>query len=333
MAEHQHLDPGAPGAVCGLRRAGMIVQDIVHDLPRLHPPGGLQPVGEHLHHLRLQRFVNQQVGPLRGALERCRCRGVAADHDAAPLIVEAIADRGLDRTMVDRKGGHRQAVRVIDHRWRGGHGKGEGNRPGGGGRRDRGAVMRGAITVVERIGRIEPRDHRFDPRRSADGERGLVAARCPAQQHHRPHPVDMIRMIMGQEQPAYLRVGKAHQRNVARAALAGVDDEHGLARNDHGAGAGTLAVGQRRPGAAERDVQPVGQARQPVARDVAFDGTVEQPQPDRPLEQKRRRHRDCGNRQHEQRQAPALGHWSSPTRFFHHAPGKGAGQARSFGAT
>src|SRR3546814_2937261 len=72
---------------------------------------------------------------LRGA-------GIAAEHDAAPLVIEAIADRRLDRAVIDWKGGDRQPVRPIDGRRPGRHRKGQGDRARGLRRRDGRAVMR-----------------------------------------------------------------------------------------------------------------------------------------------------------------------------------------------
>src|SRR3546814_19749412 len=60
-----------------------------------------------------------------------------------------------------------------------------------------------------------------------------------------------------------------------------------------------------------------------LTRGIALGRALEQPQADRPLEQKSRRRGDRHDQQREKRQAPAFGHSSSPTRFFHPATGKG----------
>src|SRR3546814_4824460 len=65
-------------------------------------------------------------------------------------------------------------------------------------------------------------------------------------------------------------IGKSHQRDVARAAFARIDDEHRLAGDDDGAGPGAVAARQRRSVAAKRDVQLVGQAGKTVTRGMAL---------------------------------------------------------------
>src|SRR3546814_11557596 len=90
---------------------------------------------------------------LRGA-------GIAAEHDAAPLVIEAIADRRLDRAVIDWKGGDRQPVRPIDGRRPGRHRKGQGDRARGLRRRDGRAVMSGALAIVGGIGGVSSGERR-----------------------------------------------------------------------------------------------------------------------------------------------------------------------------
>jgi len=70
MAEHQHFDARNLRAVGGLRRAGVIIEDVAHDLRGLLAPCLVEFGGELPDHLGLERLVNQQVGALRRDLER-----------------------------------------------------------------------------------------------------------------------------------------------------------------------------------------------------------------------------------------------------------------------
>ena len=88
----------------------MVALDIIHDLGY----GGIsdRPCGiaDNLAHLLILRLMHKNVGVLRpldciGPFPR-----VAADHDRAPLVIEAIADGGPDRQVIDLEGRHFKAA-------------------------------------------------------------------------------------------------------------------------------------------------------------------------------------------------------------------------------
>jgi len=63
--------------------------------------------------LRRQPLVHQDVDTLGGRLHPFRDGGVAADHHAASLVDELVADRRFDRRMLDREGEDLE-VRGVD---------------------------------------------------------------------------------------------------------------------------------------------------------------------------------------------------------------------------
>jgi hypothetical protein len=62
------------------------------------------------------RLVHEHVGAARVRDEVRGGRGVAADHDGATAVLEAVAERGLHRIVRDRERGHDDAALVEDAR-------------------------------------------------------------------------------------------------------------------------------------------------------------------------------------------------------------------------
>jgi hypothetical protein len=138
-------------------------------------------------------------------------------------------------------------------------------------------MMRRPIAIVLGVGGVEPSDHIINPLWAMHWQWCGCSISRPAEQHHRPEAVDMIRMEMSQEKPLDLSAWYPHQRNVARTAFPRVDHDDPFARDHDRARPSAFAIGQRRTGAAKCDMQAIRQVSHnipsnPILRPAGKDG-------------------------------------------------------------
>ena len=163
--------------------------------------------------------------------------------------------------MVYRKGRDTHAVCIEHDQWRVSHHERHRHAASATWWHDGGAVVRGAIAIVQGIGCIEASNDALHALGTRHWQRRRVGRARPAQQQQRAKAVDMIRMEMRQEQPLDASGWQPHQRQVARAAFTGIDDIDMSPGDHHGAGAGARWIGKWRTAAAQDDVQAIGQAK------------------------------------------------------------------------
>ncbi len=242
------------------------------------------------HQVWRQPLVHQNVGAQGGGLQPRRDGRVAADHHAPALVDEQIAHGRLDRMVVHREGVDLQ-VGFGDQRHVGavaadGEGPWLAAKPRG--RQDLGAVVGDAVTPIQGVGLFEPGHHLFDAGRSIDRHGRCRRAASPTLQHQFAQVGDMVGVVVGQEDRADPRRRQVHQRQVLGAAGPGIDHEQALAGDDDSAGSGARRIGHGRAGAAQADMQTVGQfgdritAHGPVEHprhDVLGKGAAHQPDP------------------------------------------------------
>ena len=166
------------------------------------------------------------------------------------------------------------------------------------------AVVRDAVALVLAVGLHQPLHDRIDAVRAVNRHRRAVRAGHPALQQQFTQPVDMVRMEVGQEDGLDRALVEAHAADVAAGRVAGVEDQQMLACQHHGAGAGALLVRKRRAGAAQADMQTVGQLRSQIGRHALLGEMGQHGHAQRSAQQVGQQH-EQHQREHAPKQNPA----------------------------
>ena len=132
--------------------------------------------------------MDQHIAAIAHARDGRGGRSIAADHHRSPLVVEAIAQRRLDRIVLHREGLHLDAHPSRRCVWASAlSGDGECARACTAARHDVCAVMRDAIAIIGSVGGIEAADDLVDAFGAIDGHRRW-SARSPPSAASAPRP-------------------------------------------------------------------------------------------------------------------------------------------------
>jgi hypothetical protein len=107
-------------------------------------------------------------------------------------------------------------------------------------------------------------------------------------QHQRANAVEMIRMEVGEQQPAGFRNLQAHQRNVTPTTFANIHYEHQITSDHYVARPRAVRIGERGAGAAQPEMQSINKASHAVSVGILFNSAFEQITSDLDLEQEQR---------------------------------------------
>ena len=190
--------------------------------------------------------------------------------------------------MVDAKGRDLQAL-VFEHHdgvalTHRGQGKRKAFAATAAGRHDFLGVVGYAVAKIEHIGSAKAIDDFVDPGGTEYRRGRLERAQPPALQQEGRQAVDVVGMEVRQQDGFDFCGRNAHVAEIARAAFSGVHDEEAVAGNDGRAGASTGRVGKWGAGAAQGQVQSVGQFREDVASHVLVGDLLQQISSCLPLE-------------------------------------------------
>ena len=178
---------------------------------------------------------------------------VAAHHDGAAGVIEAIAERRDHGPVVHRERGDLESV-LLEH---------DGRRhdrprlhPADVLRQKSCAVVGDAVARVERIGLLEARHHAFDTRRPEDTQ-GTGTAGDPGLHVEFTQIADVVGVKVREKDGADAAPGDAPERELVPGARAGIHDPQAPGREHRDAGLGTIPVREGRRAAAQEHAQGV----------------------------------------------------------------------------
>ena len=247
MIEHQVLDSGLLRDAGGVFGRGVVRGNVGSDPGHRRPVVAHCGVVQHGHHRGLQAFVEKDVDSTREFGQRCRGRGIAAEHDGAAAIIKTVAHSRKNRAVSDRECRDRQPVLLQYHqaciralRQR----EGASKTARAGRWHGRFAMVGNAVRFVQSIGFIEALDDRFDALRSDHLDRILMACAGPALEHHFAQAADVVGVEMREENCVDQPGRQAHQRHLARRTLTRIDDVDVLSGDDENTRAGSRGIRQ-----------------------------------------------------------------------------------------
>ena len=202
----EQLHAGIVGDARGLDGRGVVVGDVREDLRDARAAGVRGGLLEDRHQVVRLGLVHEHVGApghLRDGRVECR---VAAHHDGAAQVVEAVAEGRCHRAVVHEEGGDHEAVLLEHHRLAlrfAARAEGHGVRLHGPRFRghDRDAVVRGAEALVLGVGVREASHHALDARRTEDAQRRRPP-RHPGLQVELAEIADVVRVEVGEQHGA-----------------------------------------------------------------------------------------------------------------------------------
>ena len=184
MVKHQCVDIGGIGNFGGLDGRRVIIQRVGQKFGQRIDFCRVQCIRDGLHQLRLQNFVDQNIGVLCRRRKPVAFFRVTADHQRAATIIKAIAIGWRDRRMRHGEGGNFQPVFFVN-RNRAGFRRIDGTRAqsGIGGRQHGHAVMGDAVAIIKPVSHVEPVDHLVDARPAINVQLAWAPAHPACQMH------------------------------------------------------------------------------------------------------------------------------------------------------
>ena len=196
MVEDQLFNTRSLGLPSRLLRRGVVGQDIAKDMRQLRVLLALKLQLQQLDQLGLQGLMQQNIGAFGRCHQGRTLGGVATDHNRAAFVIKPVAHRGLNRRVVDAKGGYFEALVVqhhhlvaLAHSWQRERNALAATAPG---RHDALGMVGNAVAEIQHIGRTKAVDHLVNAGGAVNRRRGQRESGAPALQHEGRQAVDVV---------------------------------------------------------------------------------------------------------------------------------------------